>query len=81
MYRIFKLSNLETYDTSSIKALTFNGVKLPPEMIKFLMRVAKNGVVEQTYGNSYFIKILLIDLEKFGETLKNAKVRILIFTF
>ncbi|XP_043477212.1 4-coumarate--CoA ligase 1-like isoform X2 [Leptopilina heterotoma] len=50
MYRIFKWRKLETYDRSSLKTLTFNGVKLPAEMIKFMMTVAKNGIVEQTYG-------------------------------
>ncbi|XP_043477497.1 4-coumarate--CoA ligase 3-like [Leptopilina heterotoma] len=50
MYRIFKWKKLETYDTSTLKILTFSGVKLPPEMIQILMKVVKNGVVEQTYG-------------------------------
>ncbi|XP_051164103.1 uncharacterized protein LOC127283351 isoform X2 [Leptopilina boulardi] len=50
IYRIFKWNEIETYDTSSIKTITFNGVKLPLEIINFLMKIAKNGVVEQTYG-------------------------------
>ncbi|XP_051164105.1 uncharacterized protein LOC127283352 [Leptopilina boulardi] len=52
IYRLFKWNEIEKYDTSSIKMITFSGCKLPPEIFKFLIKVFKNSIVEQIYGST-----------------------------